>query len=91
MDVIAQAASHIIQEQKFIIGPLSVDQAKKVAGLQINGPDDVVISGDAREVLSNLVNQYAKLFGPASVEVCKQAFKPYADKVQPEMVPDVLR
>lgn len=91
MELIAEAANHIIEEQKSIIGPLSIDQARKVSGLQINGPNDVTINGDAKEVLANLVNQYSKLFGQASIEVCKEAFKPYVDKVQPEMIPDVLR
>ena len=91
MDTISEIASHIIKEQQSIIGPLSLDQARKVVGLNIDNLNDITIQGDPREVLTNLVNQYAKLFGQASIEVCKEAFRPYASKLQPAEIPEVLR
>lgn len=86
-----QAVSRIIKEQQSIIGPVAIDQANKVAGLQVGGCDDVKILGNKKEVLNNLVNQYAKLFGRASVEVCKEAFLPYADKIPSSEVPEILK
>ncbi len=91
MDPFAQAISKIIKEQQAIIGPIALDQAKKVTGLEFSGADDVKITGNKKEVLSNLVNQYAKLFGKASVEVCKEAFSSVSDKIPTSEVPDILK
>lgn len=91
MDPYVEAVSRIIKEQQLIIGPIALDQAKKVAGLEVGGADDVKITGNKKEVLSNLVDQYAKLFGRASVEVCKEAFSPISGKIPPVDVPDILK
>ncbi len=91
MDSYAQAASRIIKEQQSIIGPVAVDQARKVGGLEVKSVDDIQISGNRKEVLGNLVNQYAKLFGKASIEVCKEAFEPFEDKLSASEVPDILK
>ena len=91
MDPVAQAISRIIKEQQAIIGPVALDQAKKVDGLQLGGADDVKITGNKKEVLGNLVNQYSKLFGKASIEVCKEAFEPYFAKIPSADIPDILK
>lgn len=91
MDPVAQAVSSIIKEQQTIIGPVALDQAKKVAGLQVSGVEDVKITGNKKEVLENLVNQYSKLFGKASVEVCKEAIEPFRDKILVSDIPDILK
>lgn len=91
MDPYAQAVSRIIKEQQAIIGPVALDQAKKVSGLEIRAADDVKVTGNKKAVLEDLVNQYAKLFGRASVEVCKEAFEPLADKIPATEVPDILK
>ena len=91
MDPFLEAVSRIIKEQQSIIGPVAIDQANKVTGLQVGGADDVKITGNKKEVLNNLVNQYAKLFGRASVEVCKEAFSPYSDKIPSSDIPDILK
>ena len=91
MDPFAQAVSRIIKEQQEIIGPVALDQAKKIAGLQVVSADDVKVTGNKKEVLGNLVNQYAKLFGRASVEICKEAFSAYSEKIPATEVPDILK
>lgn len=91
MDAYAQVVSNIIKEQQAIIGPVALEQAKKVSGLEVTSSDDIKISGNKKEVLNNLVNQYAKLFGRASIEVCKEAFQVYSDKIPASDVPDILR
>lgn len=91
MDPYAQGISQIIKEQQAIIGPVAIDQAKKVSGLQVNGVDDVKVIGNKKQVLENLVNQYAKLFGQASIEVCKEAFAVVSDKIPTTGVPDILK
>lgn len=90
MDSYEGAIARIIKEQQEIIGPLALEQAKKVGGLEVSGTD-VKITGNKKEVLNNLVNQYAKLFGKASVEVCKEAFEPFSDKIPVAEVPDILK
>lgn len=91
MDPYITLVSRIIKEQQSIIGPIALDQAKKVSGLQVSSVDDVKISGNKKEVLGNLVTQYSKLFGKASVAVCKEAFEPLSDKIPPADVPDILK
>lgn len=91
MDPYVEAISRIIKEQQSIIGPIAIDQANKVTGLQVGGVDDIKISGNKKEILGNLVNQYAKLFGKASIEVCKEVFSSVADKINPSEVPDILK
>ncbi len=91
MDPYAQAISRIIKEQQSIIGPIALDQAKKVSGLQVVSAGNISITGKGKDVLESLVNQYSKLFGKASIEVCKEAFEPYTDKIPVSEVPDILR
>ena len=91
MDPYTQGISRIIKEQQAIIGPIALDQAKKVTGLEVAGADDVKITGNKKEVLTDLVNQYAKLFGRASIEVCKEAFSSVSDKIPQTDVPDILK
>lgn len=91
MDPIAQAASRIIKEQQTIIGPLALEQAKKVSGLTIKSVDDIVVTGDHKAALNNLVNQFSKIFGQASIQVCKDAFEAYQDKIPATEIPDVLK
>lgn len=91
MDLYAQAAARIIKEQQEIIGPIALEQAKKVEGLSVTSADDVKISGDKKDVLGKLVSQYSELFGRASVEVCKEAFQPFSTKIPASDVPDILK
>jgi hypothetical protein len=90
MDPFAQIVSKIIKEQQTIIGPLALEQAKKVQGITIKSTDDIVVSGDHKTVLNNLVSQYAKIFGEASVQVCRDAFEQYQDKIPPQEIPEIL-
>ncbi len=91
MDPFVGAISRIIKEQQSIIGPIAVNQANKVTGLSVGGLEDIKITGNKKEILGNLVNQYAKLFGQASIEVCKDAFSLFADKINPAEIPDILK
>lgn len=91
MDAYAQAINSIIKEQQAIIGPIALEQAKKVSGLQVNSSDNIKVTGNKKEVLTNLVNQFAKLFGRASIEVCKEAFQPFQDKIPQNEIPDILK
>ena len=91
MDPIAQAVSKIIKEQQAIIGPVALAQAKKVTGLVIGEGDDIKITGNKKQILENLVKQFENLFGKASVQVCKEAFGPFSDKIPAAEIPDILK
>ncbi len=90
-DSYAQVAGKIIKEQEAIIGPIALEQAKKVSGLEIVSEDDIKISGDAKDVLDSLVNRYAKLFGQASIEVCKQAVRSAKTTFSKDDLPAILQ
>ena len=91
MDPFLEAVSRIIKEQQSIIGPIAIDQANKVTGLSVGGVEDIKITGSKKDVLGNLVDQYSKLFGRASIEVCREAFQPFSDKIPTTDVPDILK
>ncbi len=76
MDIFAQMAVKIIREQESIIGPVALEQAKKVPGLKIDWQKhEVALGGDEKAIIESLVKQYQNLFGQTSVEVCKDAIK----------------
>lgn len=85
------AVGKIIKEQEAIIGPIALEQAQKVSGLEVSSLDDIKISGNAKDVLSNLVEQYAKLFGQASIEVCREAVRESKAKLSKDDLPTILQ
>jgi hypothetical protein len=91
MDNYSLIASHIIKDQEAIIGPIALEQAKKVQGLDVGNIDNVKILGDAKTVLSELVGQYVRLFGKASIEVCKEAVHEITPAIAIDQLPDILR
>lgn len=91
MDAFEQAAERIIHQQQGIIGPVAIEQARKVKGLEVNSDGQVSIMGDKTSILEKLVEQYKELFGQISVEVCKEAAGAALDKLPPQEVPQLLR
>lgn len=92
MDVYAQIAEKIIEQQETIIGPVAVEQAKQVSGLKVDWPKhQVMVSGDEPGVIDKLVEQYKELFGQISVEVCKEAASKISSGLPPEKLPKSLR
>ena len=92
MDILAQVAQKIIQEQEKIIGPIALEQAKKVEGLSVDWEKhEVKLAGDEKAILENLVKKYRSLFGRASVEVCKEALGSIPDKIPSTNLPDILK
>ena len=91
MDIFAQIAEKIIKEQETIIGPVALEQARKVSGLIINWEKhEVKLEGDKKEIVEKLVEQYEYLFGQASVEVCKDAVKNLLTKIPQDQRPQLL-
>ncbi|MBI4091229.1 hypothetical protein HY419_00590 [candidate division WWE3 bacterium] len=82
----------IVLQQELIIGPVAVEEANKVLGLNVSQDGKVVrIEGDGKSVLENLVKQYASLFGRVSIEVCKEAAMSVTKTVPAESLPDILK
>lgn len=84
-------ATNILRSQISVIGPLAIDQAKKVTGLLIDGSNSITIKGDGKEILANLVHQFETLFGQASVEACKDAIKETQISFSPSDLPEILQ
>lgn len=92
MDAMAQLAQKIIKEQENVIGPIALEQAKKVPGLTINwDKHEVSLSGNEKDILDQLVNSYKHLFGQASVEVCRDAIKGLLKSIPVDKIPSQLQ
>ena len=73
---LVQIVKLIIIGQRTIIGPLAIDLANRVGGLKVSADlSDVRVSGGSAQILGDLVMQYEKLFGQASVEACKESVR----------------
>lgn len=91
-DPFSQAVEKIVKEQETIIGPLALEQAQKVKGLAIDSKTrNVRFDGDKTQILELLVEQYKRLFGQTSVQVCKDAVAPILSKLTPQEIPNLLR
>lgn len=92
MDVFATIVEKIIQEQEKIIGPIALEQARKVPGLKIDlGMHDVKFEGNKTDIVEKLVEMYREIFGQASVEVCREAAKSILVGVSKESIPQSLQ
>ena len=91
MDIFAQIVEKIIREQEGIIGPVALEHARKVQGLNVDWEKhDVRFDGDQKTIVERLVGQYRELFGQASVEVCKDAVKDVLSKIPQDQRPQLL-
>ena len=92
MDVYAQIAAKIIQQQETIIGPVAVQQAQQVKGMSVDWKSHTVsIQGDEKQAVEELVEAYKELFGQIAVEVSKEAVVAIASQLKPEQLPELLR
>ena len=93
MTILDQIATQIIKEQELIIGPVAWEEAKRVPGIHVSDErkEDVIVeNGDKKEVVNKLVHQYDRLFGRASLEVCKSAVSNIIVRMPPSEVPSSL-
>lgn len=91
--ILIQMSVRIIKEQELIIGPVAWEEAGKVPGLKIldEKKGDIAFEGDPKVILDKLIAQYARLFGRASNEVCKEAVKDLLASVPKEQLPENLK
>ncbi len=91
--VFTQISLRIIKEQELVIGPVAWQEAKKVVGFNISDANNeqVTFEGDPKEVLNRLVEQYSRLFGQVSREVCKDAVQDLLAELPANDIPSNLR
>ena len=91
-NIFVQLVAKIIEQQENIIGPIAVEQAKRVDELTIKWANhSVAISGDPKIAVDDLVEQYKELFGQIAVETCKEAAARYTSQLTPEQLPQSLK
>jgi hypothetical protein len=74
------------------MGPIALELAKNVKGLKISSLKNIEITGDdGKDVIKALVKEYEKLFGHASIEVCKDAIRTIKPAVQVDELPEILQ
>lgn len=93
VSIFDQIYLRIIKEQELVIGPLAWDEARKVSGLKVVDQEkgEVHFEGDPKEILTKLVNQYSRLFGQVSTQVCKDAAQALLADLPPDQIPDILK
>lgn len=93
MDPLVQIAQKIIEKQSTIIGPIAVEQAQSIPGLNVrwdNNSHEVSFTGDGVKLVDSLVRKYEALFGKISVEVCKEAASSLLSKLPESKHPKTL-
>ena len=94
MDAYTEVIKSIIKSQMAIIGLMAIDEANKIEGLSVdNKLEKIVLTGNSsEEVLKQLVEQYASLFGAISIEVSKEAISTVMKKGNlPMNLPEFLK
>ncbi len=92
MDIYEQIVVKIILAQEAIIGPVAVEQAQQVSGLDIDWVKrKISIIGDKAAAIDQLVKQYEGLFGQISVEVCRESAAALIRQLTPEQLPEALK
>lgn len=92
MDIFAQIVEKIVREQEKIIGPIALEQARKVQGLSVDmQKNEVKFVGNQKEIIESLIEQYKHLFGQASVEVCKDAARSFITQMPKDQIPSQLQ
>lgn len=92
MDIFAQVVSKIIKEQESIIGPIALEQARKVQGLSVDmQKNEVKFAGNEKQIVESLIDQYKHLFGQASVEVCRDAARSFITQMPKDQIPAQLQ
>ena len=92
MDVYEQIIVKIIKSQEAIIGPVAVEQAKRVPHLTLDWDKSAVsIKGEEAKAIDALVEVYKELFGQISVEVSKEAASSLIGQLADDKLPKALK
>jgi hypothetical protein len=93
MTTLDKIAGKIVKEQELVIGPLAWTEAQKVQGIHVldqSRGEVELTNGDPKQVVDRLVGQYERLFGRASIEVCREAAQGLISNLAPSEVPSSL-
>lgn len=91
MDTFEKIAQKIVEEQELIVGPLAREEALRVVGVSIPAEKQLLLVGDKRQLIDQLVARYERLFGLASVQVCHEAAAPLLPDLKEDQVPSSLK
>lgn len=92
MSILQTMVIQIIKGQELIIGPIALNEARKVQGILITGDtNEIKLQKDDPKVVDRLVGQYEKLFGRASREVCREAVRDIIGELPAEKIPASLK
>ena len=92
MDIFAQIVVKIIKAQEAIIGPIAVEQAKRIPHIKVDwNKQQVSIDGNESEAVGALIEIYEELFGQISVEVSKEAAAPLMSQLSRDQLPEALK
>jgi hypothetical protein len=93
MDTYEKIIVKIIQAQEAIIGPVAIERARQVKGLNVAdwSKQEVEVTGDEEKIVSDLINVYKELFGQISVEVSKEAAGALTSELPAGHVPVALK
>ena len=71
---------------------MAISEANKVTGLKVS-PDlsAVSVTGESLKIITDLVHQYERLFGQASIEACKDSVKEVLPRISAKDIPDFLK
>lgn len=89
-DIYEKTILQIISEQKIIVGPLAIELARQVDGIDVQG-STITITKDGRSTLRNLIGVYSQLFGRTSVEVCKDVIAHENPHLKPQELEQLLQ
>ncbi|HUD07077.1 MAG TPA: hypothetical protein VMR34_04270 [Candidatus Saccharimonadales bacterium] len=90
--VFDQIAEKIIEQQEAIIGPIAVEQAKKVPAIKLDwAQHGVDINGDPQKAIDDLIQQFKELFGQIAVETCREAVSKILPLLPSDKVPASLK
>lgn len=90
--ILSTIALKIIEAQEMIIGPVAVERAQTIDNLSVDWTQHKVSLGsEDSTIIDRLVDEYKKLFGEISVEVCKEAAMKAASTMTHEQLPKSLQ
>ena len=82
----------IVSVHKELIGPYAIQVANRVSGLSVSKDLATIdVQREEKVITGELVQEYKKLFGNTSIELCKEALQELLPNVTGEQLPEELR
>jgi len=90
--IFSEIVVRIIESQENIIGPIALQQAKQVNGLDVDWQNKKVdIKNNSPKVVDALVNKYKDLFGDMAVQTCQDVARQLVTQLPPAEQPQTLK